>query len=76
MPASTLNKINDIMAIFEKVAKHDKKLKDTKSKLADPKKAVGAGRWKTTQKSVEKLEIELANELGGRSTSRRRRETG
>src|SRR5213082_3364162 len=38
MPASTLNKINDIMAIFEKVAKHDRKLKDTKAKLADPKK--------------------------------------
>src|SRR6266851_7825434 len=28
LPASTVNKINDIMAIFEKVAKHDKKLKD------------------------------------------------
>src|SRR5438094_6977372 len=38
MPASTLSKINDIMAIFEKVARHDKKLKETKAKLADPKK--------------------------------------
>jgi RNA polymerase primary sigma factor len=62
MPASTLNKINDIMAIFEKVARHDKKLKDTKTKLADPKK-LSERTLKTTQKSVEKLEIELANEL-------------
>jgi RNA polymerase primary sigma factor len=62
MPASTLNKINDIMAIFEKVAKHDKKLKDTKAKLADPKKLTEKA-LKTTQRQLEKLEIELANEL-------------
>jgi RNA polymerase primary sigma factor len=62
MPASTVNKINEIMAIFEKVAKHDKKLKDTKGKLADPKK-LSERTLKTTQKSVERLEIELANEL-------------
>jgi RNA polymerase primary sigma factor len=62
MPASTINKINEIMVIFEKVAKHDKKLKDTKAKLGDPKK-LSERTLKTTQKSVEKLEIELANEL-------------
>src|SRR5258708_5910325 len=62
MPASTVNKINDIMAIFEKVAKHDKKLKDTKAKLADPKK-LSERTLKTTQKQVEKLTMELANEL-------------
>jgi RNA polymerase primary sigma factor len=62
MPASTVNKINDIMAIFEKVAKHDKKLKDTKAKLADPKK-LSERTLKTTQKQVEKLAVELANEL-------------
>src|SRR6202171_4879844 len=62
MPASTVNKINDIMAIFEKVARHDKKLKDTKAKLADPKK-LSERTLKTTQKQVEKLEMELANEL-------------
>jgi RNA polymerase primary sigma factor len=62
MPASTVNKINEIMAIFEKVAKHDKKLKDTKGKLAEPKK-LSERTLKTTQKQVEKLEMELANEL-------------
>jgi RNA polymerase primary sigma factor len=62
MPASTVNKINEIMAIFEKVAKHDKKLKDTKGKLAEPKKLTDRA-LKTTQKLVEKLEMELANEL-------------
>ena len=62
MPASTVNKINDIMAIFEKVARHDKKLKDTKAKLADPKK-LSERTLKTTQKSLERLEVEMANEL-------------
>src|SRR5215218_2451257 len=38
MPAATINKIADIMAIFEKVAKTDKKIKDAKAKLADAKK--------------------------------------
>src|SRR5213080_4936475 len=34
MPASAINKINDIMAIFEKVARLDKRIKDQKAKLA------------------------------------------
>src|SRR5438445_10794368 len=38
MPASTLNKINDIMVIFEKVARLDKRIKDQKVKLGDSKK--------------------------------------
>src|SRR5947208_6554624 len=33
MPAATANKIADIMGIFEKVAKTDKKIKDAKTKL-------------------------------------------
>src|SRR5256885_7683072 len=38
LPLAAVNKIADIMAIFEKVAKHDKKIKDAKTKLLDPKK--------------------------------------
>ena len=37
MPAATANKIADIMSIFEKVTKTDKRIKDAKVKLADPK---------------------------------------
>jgi RNA polymerase primary sigma factor len=62
MPAATVNKIIEIMAIFEKVAKTDKRIKDAKSKLLDPKK-LSERTLKTTQKSVERLEVELANEL-------------
>src|SRR5687768_5571914 len=38
LAASTVNKINEIMAIFEQIAKLDRKIKDTRSKLAEPKK--------------------------------------
>jgi RNA polymerase primary sigma factor len=62
MPAATANKIADIMAIFEKVAKTDKRIKDAKTKLADPKK-LSERTLKTTHRSIERLEIELANEL-------------
>src|SRR5947207_1976004 len=62
MPAATINKIADIMSIFEKVAKTDKRIKDSKSKLVDPKK-LSERTLKTTHRAVERLEIELANEL-------------
>jgi RNA polymerase primary sigma factor len=62
MPAATANKIADIMSIFEKVAKTDKKIKDAKTKLVDPKK-LSERTLKTTLRSIERLEIELANEL-------------
>src|SRR5436189_1579060 len=62
MPAATANKIADIMGIFEKVAKTDKKIKDAKTKLVDPKK-LSERTLKTTHRSVERLEVELANEL-------------
>jgi RNA polymerase primary sigma factor len=62
MPAATANKIADIMGIFEKVAKTDKRIKDSKSKLGDPKK-LSERTLKTTQRAIERLEIELANEL-------------
>src|SRR5947207_2435048 len=62
IPAATINKIADIMGIFEKVARTDKRIKDSKGKLADPKK-LSERTLKTTHRSVERLEVELANEL-------------
>src|SRR5215212_10948667 len=38
LAASTVNKINEIMLIFERIAKLDKRIKDAKGKLVDPKK--------------------------------------
>jgi RNA polymerase primary sigma factor len=38
LAAATVNKINEIMAIFEEIAKVDKKIKDARVKLAEPKK--------------------------------------
>ncbi|HKS22337.1 MAG TPA: RNA polymerase sigma factor RpoD [Thermoanaerobaculia bacterium] len=64
LTASTVNKINEIMVIFERVVKLDKKIKDALVKLEDPKK-LSERTLKQTQKSVEKLETELANELRG-----------
>jgi RNA polymerase primary sigma factor len=62
LAASTVNKINEIMVIFERIAKLDKKIKDVKVKLADHKKlsqrAVAQG-----VRQLEKLEAELANEM-------------
>jgi RNA polymerase primary sigma factor len=63
MPAATANKIHEILVIFEKVAKLDKKIKDGVTKLADPKKQLTERQVATAQKSVEKLELELAGEL-------------
>jgi RNA polymerase primary sigma factor len=62
MPAATINKIAEIMGIFEKVTKTDKRIKDAKSKLVDPKK-LSERTLKTTHRSIERLEVELANEL-------------
>src|ERR1041385_7056 len=64
LTASTVNKINEIMVIFEKIAKLDKRIKDALVKLEDPKK-LSERTLKQTQKSVERLELELANELRG-----------
>jgi RNA polymerase primary sigma factor len=64
LTASTVNKINEIMVIFERVVKLDKKIKDALVKLQDPKK-LSERTLKQTQKSVERLETELANELRG-----------
>jgi RNA polymerase primary sigma factor len=62
MPVATVNKIADIMAIFEGIAKLDKKIKDAVTKLADPKK-LSQRTLAMTQKSVDRLEQELADEL-------------
>jgi RNA polymerase primary sigma factor len=62
MPAATANKIADIMVVFEKVAKTDKKIKDGKAKLLEPKK-LSERVLKTTQRAVERLEAELTDEL-------------
>src|SRR4051794_29646979 len=55
LTASTVNKINEIMVIFEKIAKLDKRIKDALTKLEDPKK-LSERNLKQTQKSVERLE--------------------
>jgi RNA polymerase primary sigma factor len=62
MPAATANKINDILSIFEKIAKLDKKIKDANGKIADPRKLTQRT-LATAHKSIEKLELDLANEL-------------
>ncbi|HEV2720075.1 MAG TPA: RNA polymerase sigma factor RpoD [Thermoanaerobaculia bacterium] len=64
LTASTVNKINEIMMIFEKILKLDKRIKDALVKLEDPKK-LSERTLKMTQRSVERLELELANELRG-----------
>src|SRR5436190_812781 len=62
LPAAALNKIIEILAIFEKIVKLDKKIKDAVAKVADPKK-LSARALANAQKSIDKLELDLANEL-------------
>ncbi|MGZ5433783.1 MAG: RNA polymerase sigma factor RpoD [Thermoanaerobaculia bacterium] len=62
MPAAAINKIADIMGIFEGIAKLDKKIKDGLVKLADPKK-LSDRTISTTLKTIDRLEQELADEL-------------
>jgi len=62
LPAAAINKINEIMVIFERIAKLDKKIKDTKTKAADPKKLTQKA-LATTLKNIEKLETNLADEM-------------
>jgi len=62
MPAAAINKIHDIMLIFEGIAKLDKKIKDNQLKLVDPKK-LSERALTTALKNVDKLEQELADEL-------------
>jgi RNA polymerase primary sigma factor len=62
MPAATVNKINDILVIFERIAKLDKKIKDANGKIVDPKK-LSQRALALAHKHIEKLEMDLANEL-------------
>jgi RNA polymerase primary sigma factor len=62
MAAAAINKINEIMVIFERITKLDKKIKDAKVKLADPKKLSDRS-LKQTERSVERLETELGDEM-------------
>jgi len=62
LPAAAVNKINEILQIFEKIVKLDKKIKDNVAKLADAKKLTQK-QVQTTQRTIEKLELDLANEL-------------
>jgi RNA polymerase primary sigma factor len=62
LAAATVNKINEIMAIFEEIAKLDKKIKDSKAKLVDPKK-LSDRTLKSTEKTIEKCELELEDRM-------------
>jgi RNA polymerase primary sigma factor len=62
LPAATVNKIHEIMGIFEGIAKLDKRIKDGLVKLADPKK-LSDRTIASTLKTIDRLEQELADEL-------------
>jgi RNA polymerase primary sigma factor len=62
LPAVVVNKIQEIMVIFEGIAKLDKKIKDGLVKLADNKK-LSDRTIATTLKTIDRLEQELADEL-------------
>src|SRR5947208_4507813 len=64
LAASAINKINEIMLIFERIAKLDKKVKDAKTKAADPKKLTQKTAANSA-KNIEKLETNLADEMQG-----------
>jgi RNA polymerase primary sigma factor len=62
LAASTINKINEIMAIFEDIAKVDKKIKDVRVKLAEPKK-LSQRALQTGTRQLIKLEEQLEEEM-------------
>ena len=62
MTASALTKIADIMAIFEKVARLDKRIKDAKTKLGESKK-LSQRAIANTHKTIDRLKEDLATEL-------------
>ena len=62
LAASTVNKINEIMTIFEQIAKLDKKIKDSKGKVADPKKLTQRA-LATSLKTVTRLEEHLEERM-------------
>src|SRR5437762_3917347 len=62
LTASALSKINDIMAIFEKVARLDKRIKDAKAKLTETKK-LSQRAIANNHKNIDRLAQDLATEL-------------
>ncbi len=62
LSAGALTKINDIMAIFEKVARLDKRIKDQKAKLTETKK-LSQRAIANTHKTIDRLAQDLATEL-------------
>src|SRR5579859_5779990 len=62
LSATALTKINDIMGIFEKVARLDKRIKDHKTKLVETKK-LSQRAIATANKTIDRLKEELATEL-------------
>jgi len=62
LSATALTKINDIMGIFEKVARLDKRIKDQKTKLTETKKLSQRAIAQTT-KTIDRLKEDLATEL-------------
>jgi len=62
LPAAAINKIAEILVIFERVAKLDKRIKDAHTKLSDPKKLTQRS-LQQTHKNIDKLEVELSDEL-------------
>src|SRR6266545_4787158 len=62
LSATALNKIIDIMAVFEKVARLDKRIKDAKTKLLETKK-LSQRAAANTHKTIERLAQDLATEL-------------
>jgi RNA polymerase primary sigma factor len=61
LSAGALTKINDIMTIFEKVARLDKRIKDTKAKLNEKKLSQRA--IANIHKNIDRLSMDLATEL-------------
>ncbi|HUP45887.1 MAG TPA: RNA polymerase sigma factor RpoD, partial [Thermoanaerobaculia bacterium] len=62
LAASTVNKINEIMAIFEQIARIDKKIKDARTKLTEPKK-LSQRALATNQKTLARLENQLEERM-------------
>src|SRR5437016_7004491 len=62
LTATALSKINDIMAIFEKVTRLDKRIKDAKIKHTETKK-LSQRAIANTHKTIDRLAQDLATEL-------------
>jgi RNA polymerase primary sigma factor len=62
LSATALTKINDIMGIFEKVARLDKRIKDHKTKLTETKK-LSQRAIANAHKTIDRLKEDLATEL-------------